>query len=314
MGRVQDALRCLAEALRAERGAPDVDAAAWEEVALPWPDGAARPYLDVLRGSPDGDVWLLATASLPGRGEQRFAFHDLGGGFARVDGAPGRLLSVSPLGRTDAWFARAGGALAHHDGAAWTSRVFEGCYHDFLDLHARDGRDIWIAATGARAIHFDGAGFRVDAAPVFLGSSTHELWGAGEDLIVPVNAPGQPTRVARRRGGAWVAEELGAGGATLVHGSGPDDVWVLSRRHGGWHHDGRGWTRHPMSEGPFWALHVAAPDRAYAVGDRGALATWDGARWQTTTVGRDRLVSVWRQRDGRLLIGGTRLYRSRAPR
>jgi hypothetical protein len=163
-------------------------------------------------------------------------------------------------------------------------------------------------------VQFGGSRFRIEEPPVLAGSSTHVLWGTGTELLVPINAEACPTSVARRRqDGTWSREPLGTGGATLIHSSGADDVWVLSRRGAGWHFDGAVWTRHVTGPGPFWSLHVTAPDRACAAGDAGVIARWDGTRWSTSSITTDRLVSMYRQPDGRLLAGGSRLYRERTP-
>jgi len=288
---------------------------AWEVVALPLPPDTSKPYIDVIRGTPTGDVWVLGTAYSRSIGELRFACRSQGDGFELVANTPAGIgVSVSPIGHTDAWFAGRNGTIAHYDGTQWTRHVFERFYFDFVDILARDGSDIWLAAAGSRVVHFDGRRFRVDEPDVLAGSSTHVLWGTGTELLVPVNAEAQPTSVARLgASGTWSHEPLGAGGATLIHGSGASDIWILSRREGGWHFDGEAWTRHATGPGPFWSLHVAAPDHAYAAGDAGALARWDGTRWSTSSITTDRLVSVYRQRDGRLLAGGSQLYRERTP-
>lgn len=308
MGFLREALLRVAERLSPQGLALDP---AWEVVPLPIPPGTKRPYIDRICGTP-GDVWVLGTVSSP-VGELRFACRDQGSGYELVPDMPrGIGVDVWPIGRTDAWFAGYSGAIAHHDGTRWTRHVFAGFYYDFRDIVARHASDVWLAA-GERIVHFDGKEFRVDQPPVLLGASAKAMWGTDTELLIPIYAGGVSSVARLGPDGTWSREPLGPGGAMWIHGSAANDVWVIGFRDDGWHFDGATWTRHTTGPGRFYAVHAAAPDRAYAVGDGGALARWDGTRWTTRSITSDRLVSIYEPRDGRLLAGGSQLYRQREP-
>lgn len=287
---------------------------AWEPVPLPLPADTSNPYIDRIVGTPSDGIWVLGTVSSRTAGQVRFACLDQGAGFALVPDMPAGIgIDVWPLGRTDAWFAGHNGAIAHYDGSRWTRHVFDGFYYDFRDIVARDGSDVWLAASGQGLVHFDGKRFLVHRPPVLGDASAKAMWGIGHELLVPVYAAGASSVARRSADGTWTSEALGAGGAMWIHGSAANDVWVIEFRDGAWHFDGSAWTRHATGPGRYYAVHVAAPDRAYMVGDAGALARWDGTRWSATSITGDRLVSVYAQRDGRVLVGGTQLYRERLP-
>jgi hypothetical protein len=72
-----------------------------------------------------------------------------------------------------------------------------------------------------------------------------------------------------------------------VHGTGPDDVWVVGIQGTRLHWDGNDWTDHTeATEAAFWGVVAAGPDRAWAVGGLSAwggeaamMRRWDGTTW-----------------------------------
>jgi len=54
LGLVRDILMRLGDRLSPR--SPAIDETAWEVVELPLPTDAKKPYLDVIRGTPDGDM------------------------------------------------------------------------------------------------------------------------------------------------------------------------------------------------------------------------------------------------------------------
>jgi hypothetical protein len=141
--RIRSALLGVADRL-SPRGTPL--AAGLEAVPLPLPPDAFRSYIDVIRGSPTGEVWVLGTAYSRSVGELHFACRSWGDSFDLVtDMPPGSGVSGSPIGPGDTWFAGRNGATEHYNGTRWTRHVFVGYYFDFVDVFARAGSDVWLA-------------------------------------------------------------------------------------------------------------------------------------------------------------------------
>lgn len=283
---------------------------AWEVIDLSLPEGFSRLYLDrLVHAGPD--LWLLGTATVRGQGEQRFACVDHGSGFEFVADMPtGIGLDVWPVSRTDLWFSGFGGSVAHYDGSRWTRFVWPEFYYDFLHVYARSTTSVWLK-TAQRLARFDGKEFSLEAAPEILNDTWSVVWGDDDDLYLLLNTKTESGFARRDRDGRWSRTMLGFGGATLIGGR-KNDLWIMSSAEGGWHFDGTTWTRHPTGKGPFWSLHTE-PGRAFIAGDHGAIGRWDGERWSMSSMGDDRLTSICRQRDGRLVVGGSRLYREREP-
>jgi hypothetical protein len=282
---------------------------AWEVVALPLPGGSS-PVIDrITYAGPD--LWVLGTISVRGQGERRFACVDRGRGYELVADMPSGIgIDVWPISRTDLWFAGYGGSAAHYDGSRWSRFVWPKYYFDFLHVYARDASDVWLKTAG-ELVHFDGANFSVVAAPELLRDTWSVVWGAEEDVYILLNNEKESGFAKRDREGRWSRTMLGFGGATLIGGV-ANDMWIMSSAEGGWHFDGTTWSRHATGKGRFWAMHAEATC-AYIAGDDGAVGRWDGARWTVSSMGSDRLMSICRQRDGRLVVGGTQLYREREP-
>lgn len=276
---------------------------AWEVVPL-----AGEPtYVDRMTEATNGDVWVIGRHS-----SRRLAWVDRGSGFELVPGIPDGVMDLCALSTNDVWFCGANGHLFHFDGNTWSRRVFEKFYYDFSDIIARDGSDIWVTAQGV--VHYDGSTFRTHNPPEIFGGSVHAIHATSDSVLVPVYVVAdKKSHVARLRNGTWTREALGPGAVEWIHGSADNNVWASGMRDDAWHYDGKTWKHVPIGTARVYALHVSAPDRAYLVGDNGTLARWDGARWTPSTIGSDRLVSVHRMRDGRLLVGGSQLYRRRDP-
>lgn len=282
----------------------------WEIVNLPLPEGASRLYLDrIAHAGPD--VWVLGTSMIRGQGERRLAFVDRGAGFELVSDMPNGIgLDVWPLGRTDLWFSGFGGSVAHYDGTRWSRFVWPKFYYDFLHVHARSATSVWLK-TAKQLVHFDGTNFRLEGAPEILTDTWSVVWGDDEDVYILLNEKTQSGFARRDRDGNWSRTMLGFGGATMIGGV-KNDLWIMSSGEGGWHFDGATWTRHATAKGSFWSLHAEA-GRAFIAGDRGSIGRWDGERWTVSSMGDDQLTSITRLRDGRLLAGGSKLYREREP-
>lgn len=285
--------------------------AEWEAEALPLPPDAGKLWINVIRGTAADDVWLLTNAS-NNRAQDRLAFHYDGSKWTSVTLPPRARDNIFPLSKTDVWAVGKQGTAAHFDGNGWTVHQIPNFYYDFVDVFAR-GSDVWMGDAGPRVVHFDGKTWNVLTPPELVGSSTHALWGSEKELFVPVNLKEPPSRMARFDGRKWSFDSVGPGGLTMIHGSGPNDIWALSRRSQGYHYDGTAWTRvTTLGQIPLWSLSVAGPGSAYAAGDDGIILHWDGKTWQKSPTGtHERLVSIYAPPGGKALAGGEKLYRQK---
>jgi hypothetical protein len=285
----------------------------WVVETLPLPVGADNLWINVIRGTSADDIWLITNASI-NHVQERLVFHFDGNQWTNVTAKiPARARdSIYPINKNNVWAVGRQGAIAHFDGQSWTAHDIPNYYYDLIDVFARP-KDVWIAAAGPSVIHYDGKKWTELNPPELADTSVHVLWGTDEQVLIPVNPKTPPARMARFDGNLWMAEPIGPGGVTLIHGSSQSDIWALSRRNQGYHYDGTSWIRvSTLERVPMWSLSVAGPDRAYAVGDDGIILKWDGKSWQKSTTGsRERLVSVYAPTNGKALVGGSKLYRQK---
>ncbi len=290
---------------------PPPGPAEWMPQPLPLTAEVKKLWIDVMRGTAADDIWLMANVSLQ-RFQERWVFHYDGTAWTNVTAQiPARArLSIYPISKTDVWAVGAAGSAVHYDGKTWTPHHFAGLYVDLIDVYARDGK-VWAAAAGPELMHFDGSQWSKLTPPELVGCSVFRLFGTAQQLLVPVNTKEAMKYMARFRDGAWSKEPVGPGGLTLIDGTSDQDIWALSRQDQGYRYDGKTWTRFSTSQGvPLWALSVAGPDRAFAVGEKGLILRWDGHAWQRSESGsRAQLVSVYAPPTGPAWVGGDQLYR-----
>jgi hypothetical protein len=285
----------------------------WVPQPLPLTPEVRKLWINVLRGTAADDIWALANVSLP-QYQDRWVFHFDGTAWTNVTAQmPSRArLSIYPISKTDVWAVGTQGAAAHYDGKSWTLHPCVGTYHDFVDVYARGGQ-VWVAAAGPEVMHYDGSQWQKVSPPELAQSSIQVLWGTGQQVLVPVNTKDPMKYMARLRDGVWSKEPVGPGGLPLLHGSSETDIWAMSGQGQGYHYDGKTWTRFPTnSQISLWALSVAGPERAFAVGDRGTILRWDGRAWQGSESGTQaQLVSVYAPPSGPAWVGGDQLYRQK---
>ena len=294
---------------------PPIDNATveWVAEALPLPQGASGLWINVIRGTGADDIWLLTNANID-KYVMRLAFHYDGTRWTNVTDLPVKArTSIFPLSKTDVWAVGLQGTAAHFDGKTWTTYKLPNVDYDLVDVFARPNNDVWVAAAGPHVTHYDGKDWTSLTPPELAETSVQELWGTDKEVLVPVNPKQPPSRMARFDGTKWSAETVGPGGITLIHGSGPTDIWALSRQNQGYHFDGTAWTKFPtLEKNPFWALSVAGPNNAFAAGENGQIIHWDGTAWKKSPSGtREQLVSIFAPKNGKALAGGSKLYRQK---
>lgn len=253
-------------------------------------------------------------------------------GFVVVaDEQPAAFMSVQGTSATDVWIVGAdagdGPVALRWDGAAWRRIDTSALTGDLWWVHPTGGgAAVLVGADGLIAeVDPDGAVTRRDGPDGITffgvwGASADDLWAVGGDTYGE-----RPPAIWRNTGGAWAPfsdPALDAYAAPpvfyKVHGTGPDDVYVVGT--GGvilrWdgaaltaepgadrnlftvhcggstpiavggsgsatvvHRDGAAWTDHSPAYTAQLAGVTASGDTAVAVGVQGTVARWDGAAW-----------------------------------
>ena len=177
------------------------------------------------------------------------------------------------------------GAIAHFDGATWSSQP-SGITTDLSDVWGAASDDVFAVGRSGVILHYDGAAW----APMASGATGDltSVWGSAPNEVIAAGSRGQlfhydGTRWQRRR---FPSTE----GISSLSGVSPTDVYAITDRHI-YHFDGTRWSRvktAPPDES-FWGVAAIAPDDVYALlglgfgdGEPGSFdfLHFDGERWQ----------------------------------
>ncbi len=233
------------------------------------------------------DVWGFAQGGIIAISDFAIALHYDGQAWTKSITSSDYLRGVWGSAPDDVW--AVGGVLdtvvLRYDGGAWT-KTPTGDLPTVGPLAAvwGDGPSEIVAVGNGAILGFDGQDWsQMETTPIidsFL-MIFENAWGTSIDDLFVVGQHGLTFEgVLLHYGGqAWEQPDLGpaAVGSSLrgVHGSGPDDVWVVGERDGAGvviRFDGSAWSE---VDGPFSfplnEVWVAAPDRIFAVGESGVV-------------------------------------------
>jgi photosystem II stability/assembly factor-like uncharacterized protein len=135
------------------------------------------------------------------------------------------------------------------------------------------------------------------------------MWGCTEEIIVHNGPP--PLK--------WtpLLEKYEPGAMLSIWSNGPDNIWVAGGKPGesmALSFDGVQWQTHdPGLERQLWWVHAFGDGTAYVVGNKGAVARYDGSQWEIVDVNKPGTVfyGVWGSSpDDVWIVGGPILIAS----
>ncbi|MCC7542132.1 MAG: hypothetical protein IT379_38290 [Deltaproteobacteria bacterium] len=270
----------------------------WER--MPVRAAAGEALLKDVAGTGPDDVWAVgearsgASTGLPAG----CAFHFDGQRWTEsaLPAGTGSLNAVAPVSRTDVWAASATGTVLRFDGRAWTPQTMPEDMRtvQITSFSIVPGGELWATVNRRgrilrRRVGSDWTWVSVDAMPE---SQPLAIWATSS-----TNAWIPSGRAARFDGQRWQRVVVGGGTLNAVHGTGPNDVWMVGGRGGnlsvfswqaiGYHHDGRAWSEVPMPPDTLFMHDVCAtsPNEAVAVGAHGHALRWNGRAWRRSRTG-----------------------------
>lgn len=160
------------------------------------------------------------------------------------------LRAVWSAAPNDVWAVGDGGVVLHYDGANYRGENID-TTQDLLAIHGSAANDVWAVGKGSKLLHYDGEHWNVQD----LGSLIDASGGAGTGVLYGVFAAA-PDAV-------WAVGHTGVG-ALIIH------------------YDGSSWSSQPLAMAtpqPLRAIWGFGTDKLWAVGDAGAIRSFDGAQW-----------------------------------
>ncbi len=226
--------------------------------------------LRAVHGSGASDVWAV--------GENGTALRWNGSSWQPTTTNDARALNaVRAVSPTEAWAAGEGGVLLHFQSGSWSAPA-SGTGEP---LHALGGTGGALVAVGAQGwvVPVSGGASQLSGNPNLYAVSD-DLWAGGE-------------RLERSDGGAWSTFTTRAvsEGTTLnrVHGISKTELWAIGGDPSGptgaaLHGGGSGWSFESMPLARVYhGLWVGSATDAWAVGEGGAIARWNGSSWANVT-------------------------------
>lgn len=264
-----------------------------------------RDLLSVWASGPD-DVWAVGgSIAQPESGAALLHFDGQVWSADPLERSLTLLRAVYGNGPKDVWAVGNRATVLHYNGQGWSAERVSGLTRANLrGLWVGEGGTVWVVGEGGVVLRRQaGPGGRWEALPTESRYSLHAVWGVGtgteeEGLWVGGADPVQRGVLLARRGGAWVpvqGQGVAFTGVEAITGSGPKDIWALTRRSPLLHYDGERWQLVETNvvrwlEG-LWAF---SPEEAWAVGQDGFILFWNGKTWVRTISGASNdLHGIW---------------------
>lgn len=225
----------------------------------------------------------------------------------------GGVHAVWGSSRDDVWAGGDARQAYHRVGGSWTRLELplttwgEDAPNNLADVWGTAAGDVWAVTDLGYTYRYDGTAWSIVPE---LGAGVHlAVWTAARDDVWVV----EDAVVRHLTPSGWTTVPGCCGGAGSIHGSGPNDVWIVGNgvfhwdgtltspmspvgdlravwvfaaddvwtaAPGGLHHfDGSGWTPHPQPGVTLVSLWGAATDDLWAGGTAGELLHWDGLEW-----------------------------------
>ncbi len=235
------------------------------------------------RGTLTYGALLLMAASLstpaPGAAWERVSWNAPA---ARKKAPPPNVNALAVVGRDNAYLGTSDGRLLHWDGARLNpvDHPAKVSPRKFV-VNAAD--DVWVFGDDALSLRYDGKAWtRVDNPLSWRKPSQGRLWGAGCAAPDRCFAGTRDGRLIEWDGDKW-HDARSPVETERIH------AIQFSSAHAGWmvgdgffaRWDGKDWKKADMKDVPrMYDLAVIGDDFGWAVGDHGALFTYDGAAWK----------------------------------
>jgi hypothetical protein len=217
------------------------DGAAWTDITPPFPAGT---LWEPLWASGNSEGWVSAEVPLPltpggVQNQQGGIYHWAGSTWVKVPSpldlvinqVVGSFWSSSPH---DVWAVYSGGVI-RWNGTAWASMssIPLASGESPSSIWGSSARDVWLGVTGgamSRMLHFDGSAWIAFTLPT--AGIVETIWGScPTDFWAITSTRGfGVTTLWRFDGTAWSSGSLAGSPQlfTVIAGTGPDDVWLLS--------------------------------------------------------------------------------------
>jgi len=217
--------------------------------------------------------------------------------FPPVDGDAAGIVYRGP---EDYFVATGQGELMHWDGLVWTPVGLPGGKEGFSVLEDDGAGGLWVGGKGGTLWHFDGTGWTVVPPVIFKPVTGIRAWGDDAVVTYPDLVAGVTDAVATEVVPAPSGYKLGA-----VWASDPDDVWIVSDPPALWTLGKQGYVLEVETPGnALVAVDGSGPDDVWVAGS-GLMLHWNGNDIETLYLDPPRsLTAVSARKPDRVFAAG----------
>lgn len=184
-----------------------------------------------------------------------------------------------------AWAVGRGGRLFFYDGRSWAPQQSP-TTRDLWGIWGSGPSDIYAVGASSTILHYDGSAWTQITLPAALGSSSLLKGVHGTGANdVWVISSGSSDSVLHFDGTSWTISGSGWTNSLALFAIAPNDVWVTYGAGEMIHYDGFGWTAAISAPGTINALWGQPPAKLIGAGSGGNIHTFDGTKWSTARVG-----------------------------
>jgi hypothetical protein len=176
-------------------------------------------------------------------------------------------------GPNNVWVGNAKGELWHFNGIDWELAYTTVAGRPINDLWGTSAMDVWAVSVDSNVYHFDGVQWTADS----IGNvgTLERVWSAPGGAVFAFAGGAY-----RKVGDTWPYTDLG-GIVSSVSGSGPDNVWVVTRAPSAvWRFDGTSWTEVATGTTAVpLAVAVLGADDVHVTAVNGRFLHFNGTAW-----------------------------------
>jgi hypothetical protein len=206
-----------------------------------------------------------------------------------VDGSPkpvqsGAVRRIVQRTPDDVWAVGDLGLALHFDGVRWTQAQPPAVGIEMLGgLTVISSREAWATGTRGSLLHWDGTSWASVPSAKPPNTPLVDVWGAATDDVWAATTG----NLLHYDGTQWSEYAFPEPAYfARIHGTSPQDVWLVADDTQVWHWDGIAWTRRPShSTSPRYGVWARAVDDVWMTRGGGWMTHWDGTAWTDIRTG-----------------------------
>ena len=205
------------------------------------------------------------------------------------------LRAVWAASERDAWAVGDNGALLHYDGVSFRAEPMLTEHKVLRAVHGSAADNVWAVGDGGVVLHFDGDSWRAtDLRNLFDASASAQaslqgVYAAASDSVWAVGFSGVRALIAHYDGQKWQNQLLNAQSDVVlraVWGLGKQRAWAVGDKGVVLSFDGAQWTADKTAtQAALYAVHALDEQNVWAVGAGGAAVRWNGTTWAAASTG-----------------------------